>query len=49
MTPEWMNENIRKPFFSKKYTRDLMRLWNSKVKADRVEVLELGTRGAHRK
>ena len=49
MTFEWMNENIRQPFFPKKYTRDLMRLWNSKAKADRVEALELGTGGAHRK
>ena len=49
MTFEWMNENIRQPFFPKKYTRDLMRLWNSKAKADRVEALELGTGGGHRK
>ena len=49
MTFEFMSENIRQPFFPKKYTRDLMRLWNSKAKADRVEALELGTGGAHRK
>ena len=49
MTFEWMNENIRQPFIPKKYTRDLMRLWNSKAKADRVEALDLGTAGAERK
>ena len=48
MTKEWMNTNIRMPFFSKSKTRDLWRLWEAKDKADRVQDLELGSGGAHR-
>ena len=33
MTSEWMSKNIRKPFFNRRATRDLMRTWESKAKA----------------
>ena len=49
MTKGWMAENIRLPCFPNRYTRELMRLWNQKEKADRVEELDLGTGGAKRK
>ena len=49
MTPEWMNENIRQRFFQKRFTRDLMRMWQAEEKAERVQTMALGAGGALRK
>ena len=49
MDIHFMAQHIRTPFFEKRRTRDLMRLWQSQEKADRVKTLELGAGGASRK
>jgi len=48
MTTSFMAEKVR-PFFAKARTRELMRIYHAKKKADRVETLELGTGGSKRK